>query len=661
MNDLVILGTDTDAGKTTFALLWLAQFGEFDSYWKPLESGDSDSQKIQRLLPGVRVHSPVRHFDEPVAPMLAARRLGQSIPSAEAIAAARPNLEVGGLVIETFGSPFSPLNEAELQIELIRRYEALSVLVSSSAVGAIGRTLQCLRALRDESIEPAVIALLGSVDPFAEDQIARYSSLPVVSLTPPVKWDEAGIQESAKQQQDQLKRVAKELAEVAPGSARDSSTPNLSPRLRELRYGHETSFPSFSDLLTNDRQLIWHPYTSLHEPDLPLPVISAKDEFLLLADGRQVIDGISSWWTILHGHCHPSLVSALSEAARSIDHVHFAGVTHPWAVELAELLLVSAPWQDGRVFYSDNGSTSVEVALKMAYQFWQHRDEPQRALFIGFENGYHGDTFGAMSVGRDPLFFGRFEPLLFRAEIIPLEADRLAETLKRNRGKVAAVIIEPLVQGAGGMRMHSPEELRAIFDATREHDVLFIADEVMTGCRLGSRWAHQIAGIAPDLICASKTLTGGMMPLAATLASPRIVGAWETDDRRRTFFHGHSFTAHPLACAVAIANCRLLGNEKNPRVRRIEAFWRSALETLRENPKVKDLRICGSIAAVELAVDGGYLAEIGRELRRSCLEAGVLLRPLGNVLYSMPPLNTSDQSLHRIAKAMMQSVDLVRL
>jgi adenosylmethionine-8-amino-7-oxononanoate aminotransferase len=323
-------------------------------------------------------------------------------------------------------------------------------------------------------------------------------------------------------------------------------------------------------------------------------------------------------------------------------------------------LLAPAPWQGGRVFYSDNGSTAVEVALKMAYQYWQHREEPNRKLFVGFENGYHGDTFGAMSVGRDPLFFGRFEPLLFGAEIIPLDANRLAETLTRHRGEIAAIIVEPLVQGAGGMSMHSPEQLRAIFDATREHDVLFIADEVMTGARTGPRWAFQSANIAPDLICASKTLTGGMMPLAATLASPRIVEAWETDDRRRTFFHGHSFTAHPLACAVAIANCRLLPSGNDPRVERMELFWRSSLEPLREHSSVRELRIRGSIAAIELNADGGYLADIGRMVRKSCLDAGVLLRPLGNVLYAMPPLNTSDESLGQIVGAIVDAVKSIK-
>ena len=352
-----------------------------------------------------------------------------------------------------------------------------------------------------------------------------------------------------------------------------------------------------------------------------------------------------------------ALMAALHEATQAFDHVLFAGVTHAPAIRVAELLLRTAPWTGGRVFFSDNGSTAVEVALKMAYQFWCHRGEPERTLFVGFENGYHGDTFGAMAIGREPLFFGRFEPLLFRAERIPVSAERLDEALIKNANRVAAVILEPLVQGAGGMRMHSPDELRAIFEVTRRHGVLFIADEVMTGChRTGTMWAFQATGIVPDLICCAKTLAGGILSLAATLASPEIVSAFDTADRERTFFHGHSFTAHPLACAIAAANLDWLQNEPPTAPARFEAFWKEALMPLRE--RVADVRIRGTIAAIELDVPGGYLAEIGKKMRQRCLELGVLLRPLGNVLYALPPFGTSEATLQKIAQAMAEAIAL---
>jgi adenosylmethionine-8-amino-7-oxononanoate aminotransferase len=404
---------------------------------------------------------------------------------------------------------------------------------------------------------------------------------------------------------------------------------------------------------------VWHPYTPLQDPDPPLPVVGAEDEFLTLADGRQIIDGISSWWTILHGHRDLSIMTAIREATRRLDHVLFAGATHPHAVELAESLLGSMPWAPGgRVFYSDNGSTAVEVALKMAYQFWCHRGEPHRTLFVAFEHGYHGDTFGAMSVGRDPVFFGRFEPLLFKVLQVPVSAEALDDVLKRHPGEVAAVVIEPLVQGAGGMQMHSPDELRAIFEVTHNHDVLFIADEVMTGFgRTGSLWAVEPAGISPDLVCLAKGITGGVLPLAATLVSPSVVAAFDTSDRSKTFFHGHSFTANPIACAAAVANWKLLQTGRwRADVNRIGAFWESHIRPLAELPGVKEVRIRGLIAAVELDEPGGYLAEVGRAMRRACLDRGVLLRPLGNVLYAMPPLCTSDESLARIADVMSHAV-----
>jgi adenosylmethionine-8-amino-7-oxononanoate aminotransferase len=266
-----------------------------------------------------------------------------------------------------------------------------------------------------------------------------------------------------------------------------------------------------------------------------------------------------------------------------------------------------------------------------------------------------------MAVSRDPVFFGRFEPLLCEADILPIDATRLDEHLTTYRGQVAAVVIEPLVQGAGGMRMHAPEALRAIAEVTQRHDVLFIADEVMTGGgRTGTLWAHQAAGITPDLVCAAKTLAGGILPLAATIVGRRVVASFETADRTRTFFHGHSFTAHPLACAVAFGNAMLLDRKETlEKPRSIETHWRQAIEPLRHVLGVKDVRIRGSIAAVELNVDGGYLADAGRKMRLKAHEMDVLLRPLGSVLYAMPPFCTSPSSLERIAEAMHAAVKAV--
>ena len=630
MNSFILLGSDTDIGKTTVALLWLHVLEDDYEYWKPIETGESDSAKVADLTRAV-VHPPLQRFAAPVAPPLAARLEGGHIPRAAAIAEKRPQPRDGrGLLIETFGSPFSPLNEEECQVALIRALDEPCILVSSPKLGGIGRTLQALEALRSHRIVPCAVVLLGPRDPYCEEQVRRH--VEVVAIEPPSEWTSPALFRCAEGQRTALEQL-RHAVERRPSGADAKS------------------------LLADDRRNVWHPYTPLLGEDDPLPCIGAREEFLQLADGRRVIDGISSWWTILHGHRHPPLMDALAEAARTIDHVLFAGVTHPAAVELAELLLGTMPWVGGRVFYSDNGSTAVEVALKLAYQAWRQRGEPQRTRFVGFAHGYHGDTFGAMAVSRDPVFFSPFEPLLFQTDILPLDPQRLDEHLRVHAARTAAVILEPLVQGAGGMQMHAPETLRQIVETTQRHGVYFIADEVMTGGgRSGTLWAHQLAGVLPDLICAAKTLTGGILPLATTLVSPGVVDVFLTEDRSRTFFHGHSFTANPLACAVASRNMRSLLEKPPDTPARFERFWHTAFACLRDDPRVKEIRIRGIIAAIELNDAGGYLADIAPRLRRACLEHGVFLRPLGNVLYALPPYCTSEESLMRIADAMIAAV-----
>ncbi len=625
MRDVVIVGTDTDAGKTTFSLLLLAAFPDRFAYWKPVETGDSDTEKIRSLVPLAQVYDPLTRFVEPVAPPLAARLAGQPMPTPRDVAARVPDSSLP-LIIETFGGPLSPFTDEELQVELLKRLDRPIWLVGSSKVGAIGRMLQSRAALRSNGLDADTVILIGEPDAYAEEQIGKHwTGVKVVSLCPPLEWTVEGVNRATHEQREILKHCVEPAIPVSRSS----------------------------DLLARDRSAVWHPYTSLGDPIDPLPVVGAEREFLHLADGRRFIDAVSSWWTILHGHRHPPLMQALRVATRELDHVLFAGVTHPAAVAFAEHLLRTAPWPGGKVFYSDNGSTAVEVALKLAYQFHCHLGDSSRTLFVGFDGGYHGDTFGPMAIGRDPVFFGRFEPFLFRAARIPVSAERLDEFLTKHAREVAAVILEPLVQGAGGMLMHSPEELKAIFEVSRRHGVLFIADEVMTAHRTGTVWAFEQAGIAPDLICAGKTLTGGVLPLSATLVSPSIVKEFETPDRTKTFFHGHSFTANPLACAVAIANVKLIQSGDWLREsERIERFWQSRMTVLNGRPKVKDVRIRGTIAAVELDAAGGYLAEVGPAIRRKAIELGVLLRPLGNVVYAMPPLCTSDESLERIADVM---------
>lgn len=413
-----------------------------------------------------------------------------------------------------------------------------------------------------------------------------------------------------------------------------------------------------------DAAHVWHPYTQHGlEPD-PLPIASAEGAVLKTADGRELIDAISSWWAILHGHGHPRLRAAIDRQAATLDHVLFAGATHEPAVALAESLVEVTPPGLSRVFYSDNGSTAVEVALKMTYQRWVHEGQPQRSLFIALEGSYHGDTFGAMSVGDPDPFFAPFAPLLFDVRRVPPDAEKLAAVLEQESARVCAVLIEPLVQGAAGMVMHGEDFVRATRRLCDDHRVPLIADEVMTGFgRTGALFACERAGIAPDVLCLSKGLTGGVLPLAATLTTDLIYRAFVAEDRMRSFFHGHTFTAHPIGCAVSLASLELVRENDVPqRLGSIGARIERGVRHLADHPAVRDVRRTGGVVAVELEPlpreRTGYTAEIALRLRAAAIERGVLLRPLGPVIYAMPPACTSEAQSDRIAEVMAELVEL---
>ncbi len=414
------------------------------------------------------------------------------------------------------------------------------------------------------------------------------------------------------------------------------------------------------DLVGRDARAVWHPFTQHATDDAPLAVVGAAGAELSLADGRVVIDAISSWWSCLHGHGRPEITRAIAAQAARLDHVLFAGATHEPAVRVAERLLAIAPKGLARVFFSDDGSTSVEVAAKMAVQFHAHRGESNRTTFVVLDGGYHGDTVGAMSLGDPEPFFRAFRPLLFPSRRVAIDPRAVDAALADLGVRAAGVVLEPLVQGAGGMRMHSAEFVRAVRDACTRHGVPLVLDEVMTGFgRTGSTFACSQAGVTPDFLCVAKGLTGGMLPLAATLTTDAVFEAFWSNDRARAFFHGHTFTANPIACAAAIASLDLMERERTPERLasiggRIEARLRSAALA----PEcAESLRRTGGIVAFDLVVrDGsaGYLADVGRRARRVALDRGVLLRPLGNVVYAMPPACTTEAQCEAIAAAMIE-------
>lgn len=418
-----------------------------------------------------------------------------------------------------------------------------------------------------------------------------------------------------------------------------------------------------SDLQARDLRVSWHPYTQHGVEKEFLPVAKAQAATLTLEDGREVLDAISSWWAILHGHGEESLREALTHQMKTLDHVLFAGATHEPAVALAEQLLQVVPKGLERVFYSDDGSTAVEVALKMAYHCWVIRGEAQRTVFVALEGSYHGDTFGAMSVGDPDPFFRTFAPMMFEVRHVPVKEGAIAAALDELGDRACGVIVEPRVQGAAGMIMHSAEFLREARSACDRFGVPLIADEVMTGFgRTGKLFACDTAGISPDLLCLAKGLTGGVFPLSATLATKAIFETFLSEDRSSAFLHGHTFTAHPVGCAVALASLELCRKNDVPARldaigARIECALRDELKTL---DNVHSLRRLGGIVAFDLDTgrgSAGYFSTLSPALRKRAIEQGVLIRPLGNIMYALPPACTTMDECDRIAEVML---DLAR-
>jgi adenosylmethionine-8-amino-7-oxononanoate transaminase len=432
-----------------------------------------------------------------------------------------------------------------------------------------------------------------------------------------------------------------------------------------------TRLQTHTTLVERDRACLWHPYTQMATAPPPLPIVRAEGVYLYTEDGRKLLDGISSWWVNIHGHSHPRLNRALADQANRLEHVVFAGCTHAPAVDLAERLIDVLPTGLSRVFYSDDGSTAVEVALKLAHQYWRNLGQPERQTFITLHHAYHGDTVGAMSVSEDSLFTQAFAPLLFRVTRAdppycyrcPIGLERatcqidclssLEAALERHRSTVAAVLVEPMLQAAGGMIVWPQEYLAGVRQLCDRYGTLLIADEVLTGFgRTGRMFACEHAAIAPDIICLSKALTAGYLPLAATVTTDQVFESFLGTGHQKTFFHGHSFTANPLACAVALESLDLLQETGAiARIGRLESRLSAALMPLEALPLVGNVRVLGGVAVVELVSDkqtrlaGGYVDGIGPRLSAAFLDRGLFLRPLGNVVYFMPPYVITDEEV----------------
>ncbi len=405
-----------------------------------------------------------------------------------------------------------------------------------------------------------------------------------------------------------------------------------------------------------DLKVLWHPYTQMKTMDLPVVITRGEGVWLYDENDNKYLDAISSWWVNSHGHAHPHIAEKVAEQVKKLEHVIFAGFTHPGAVELAERLIEKLPDNQNHIFYSDNGSTAVEVALKMAIQYWDNRGE-QRNTIISFDNAYHGDTFGAMAVSGRGAFVRPFESMLFDVVFIepPKEGKedvslaQLEEVIREKGSQIASFIYEPLIQGAAGMNMHSAKGLEALIQECQKNQIICIADEVMTGFgRTGKFFASDHLSVDPDIVCMSKGITGGTMALGATSCSSPIYDAFLSDDKSKTLFHGHSYTGNPVACAAANASMDIFDEESTwKNINRIGAQHNEFASKLQDFDNIDNIRQVGTIVAFELKTGGetSYFNQDRDRIYNFFIDKKILLRPLGNVIYILPPLCITEAEL----------------
>jgi adenosylmethionine-8-amino-7-oxononanoate aminotransferase len=425
---------------------------------------------------------------------------------------------------------------------------------------------------------------------------------------------------------------------------------------------------------------IWHPYTNRALDAPPLQVVRAERVYIYTKDGRRILDAISSWWVNLHGHANPRIAEAIAQQARNMEHVIMAGFTHDAAEELAARLRKRLTPEMTNLFFSDDGSTAVEVALKLAVQHFSNQGRTQKSEIVALEHSYHGDTAGAMSISDDSPFTKPFQSMRYKVHrvhsaychrcpvgltraICHIECVQQLETLLvQNHERIAAMIVEPLLQGAGGMIVHPVEFLQKVRALCTRYDVLLIADEVLTGFgRTGKMFACEVAEIVPDLMCLSKGITGGFLPMGVTVCSDCVEGPFRSENRLHTFFHGHSYTGNALACAAANASLQIFDDEPVfERTAMIAAVNAERLDQFRKLPQVEDVRQIGTMGAIELHTDdAGYLSSMRTKLYQYFIAHGVLLRPLGNVVYVLPPYVITREELHFVYDVILQAIETV--
>lgn len=617
----IITGISTDVGKTVVSAIIAEMLRA--SYWKPIQAGDlesSDSLKVGQLTEHVTILPEVYRLNEAMSPHAAAELDGVEIKLENL---QLPDVE-GNLIIEGAGGLMVPLNKDGLSYADVIEYWSLpTIIVSKHYLGSINHTLLTVDLMKHRGIEIAGIVFVGEENLATETIIAESTGVEILGRIP---WAE---------------KLDRTFVREQSSSTERSSLANLQNLQSPKEHINKSTM-----LIQQDRACVWHPFTQHLTAGNPLDIVRAEGIWLYDSNGKKFLDANSSWWVNTHGHGHPHIGKAMNKQFQAIDHVVFAGVTHPKAVELAARITQLLPDSLTKVFFSDNGSTSVEVALKMAIQYWFNKGE-KRQRILALQGSYHGDTFGAMSVGQRGYFNEPFESFFFDVDYLDFPTGENEKELLRHAEHLfssddfAGIIVEPLVQGAAGMQMYSAEFLDALTNLARANNVLVIFDEVMTGFgRTGKLFAMDYCLNKPDIVALSKGLTGGVLPLGLTVASDAVYEAFLGGETTQALLHGHSFTGNAIACAVACASLDLFGEKSTwDKIANISKWNVAFARELEVIGHVKNVRMCGTILAFEVGSDteDSYFSDLKAKAYAHFLENGILLRPLGNTLFINPP------------------------
>jgi adenosylmethionine-8-amino-7-oxononanoate aminotransferase len=616
-NSFFVTGTDTDVGKTIVSglLLKVLSKKEMDSnYYKPVQTGEETDTNFLRDVLGeedINFYPETYHYPKPISPDRAARSEAETISLAK-IVEDFSTYKQDLLVVEGAGGIMVPINHHENMASLAKKLDLPIIIVARTALGTINHTLMTIKVAQSMGLTIAGIVLNGHEDPGLKELLIEKGNVPVIGEVPFID--------------------SKNLGEL---------------------FNNPEHFFCTSFLKSLDQSPIWYPFTQHSLKSEHVEVSSAQGALLKLSNGKTVIDGISSWWVNNHGHCHPEIVRNISEQAYKLDHCILSGLTHKPATDLAfELIKLANKSRQifDQVFFSDNGSTSVEVALKMAYQYFQNIGQP-RTKFLSLKGAYHGDTVGAMSVSDPSGFHRNFKELFFPVDFVdPMNPTTLSEFAQSGQ-EYCAFIVEPLIQGAFGMRMYDHSFLNQVRSFCDEHGILFIFDEVFTGFgRLGENFAFERADVVPDILCLSKGITGGTLSLGATLVRDKVFKSFLSCSGGTTFLHGHSYTGNPISASAALASIKILQSEQSVQNRQNLSQWTAhRIDQLKANKFVMGARSLGTIGALELSFGKeGYENGFSYEFAREALERGVLLRPLGNTVYTVPPFCITNEEFHKI-------------